>query len=173
MSWFNLLGIAVGVAMDAFAVAVAVGVSLESVTPRRTLRLAFHFGLFQFVMPLIGWVIGRQMSGHTAGYDQLAAFALLSLVGMKMLWDSRRPEGHTHRGDPTKGFMLIALSLATSLDALAVGMSLALLRVSIWAPAAVIGLVAATLTMVGIYCGGRLGRAGAAGPSWPAALCCC
>jgi putative Mn2+ efflux pump MntP len=157
VNWFNLAGIAVGLAMDAFAVAVAVGVSLESVTRRHTLRLAFHFGLFQFIMPVLGWLVGRQMSNYAAGYDQLAAFALLSLVGMKMLCDARRPEGRPRRGDPTKGLVLVALSLATSLDALAVGVSMALLRVSIWAPAAVIGLVAAALTTVGIYCGGRLG----------------
>ena len=93
-----------------------------------------------------------------AGYDRLAAFVLLSLVGVKMLWDARRTGGRPPRQRPTRGFMLLTLSLATSLDALAVGMSMALLAsASIWIARAVIGLVAAMMTMLGIRFGGRLG----------------
>jgi putative Mn2+ efflux pump MntP len=157
VNWLDVLGLSLGLAMDSFAVALAVGASLQSVTTRQTLRLAFHFGLFEFMMPVIGWLAGRKVSGFAGGYDQLAAFALLSLVGAKMLWDARRPEGRWRRRDPTKGLMLVALSLAISLDALAVGMGMALLQVPIWTPAVVIGLVVAGLTAVGIRCGGRIG----------------
>ncbi len=157
MNWFEVLGISIGLAMDAFAVAAAAGISLDEVTSRHTFRLAFHFGLFQFMMPLLGWLAGTRMSGSVAGYDRLAAFVLLSLVGVKMLWDARRKDSDRRRNDPTRGLMLLTLSLATSVDALAVGVSLALLRVSIWTPCAAIGLVAATMTTLGIRFGARLG----------------
>ena len=157
MNWFEVLGISIGLAMDAFAVAVAAGISLGEVTRRHTFRLAFHFGLFQFMMPLLGWLAGTRMSGCVAGYDRLAAFVLLSLVGVKMLWDARRDDSDRRSNDPTRGLMLLTLSLATSVDALAVGVSMALLRVPIWTLCAVIGLVAATMTTLGIRFGARLG----------------
>ena len=157
MNWFEVLGISIGLSMDAFAVAMAAGISLGEVTRGHTFRLAFHFGLFQFMMPLLGWLAGTRLSGWVAGYDRLAAFVLLSLVGVKMLWDARRDNSGGRGNDPTRGLMLLTLSLATSVDGLAVGMSLALLRVSIWTPCAVVGLVAATMTTLGIRFGARLG----------------
>ena len=103
MHWFELLGIAVGLAMDAFAVAVAAGVRLDEVTPRHAIRLAFHFGLFQFMMPVFGWLAGTRLSPWMAAYDQLAAFVLLSLVGGKMLWDARRGRHRQGGSDPDPG----------------------------------------------------------------------
>jgi putative Mn2+ efflux pump MntP len=156
--WLELLSLAVGLAMDAFAVAVAAGVRLESVTPRHTVRLALHFGLFQFMTLMIGWLAGTRLSGFMGAYDQLVAFGLLSVVGGKMLWDACRGSSRQGGADPTRGLMLVTLSLATSIDALAVGVSMALLqRFSIWIPAAIIGLVAALVTAIGIQFGGRLG----------------
>jgi putative Mn2+ efflux pump MntP len=157
VGWLELLGIAVGLAMDGFAVAVSVGVRLESVTPRHAFRLAFHFGLFQFMMPVIGWLAGTRVSNLLGSYDRLAAFGLLSFVGGKMLWDARRSGSRGCRGDPSRGLLLATLALATSLDALAVGVGMAMLQVSIWAPSVVIGLVAAAVTVLGLYFGGRLG----------------
>ncbi|MFH1268350.1 MAG: manganese efflux pump MntP family protein [Planctomycetota bacterium] len=157
MNWLNLLGISVGLAMDAFAVSLAAGLTLASVTPRHTFRMAFHFGLFQAMMPILGWLAGKELAGYIAAYDHWIAFALLSFVGGKMLLEAGKGRAKTSEADPTRGLSLVTLSVATSIDALAVGMSMAFLRVSIWVPAAVIGLVAATLSAVGIRFGNRLG----------------
>ena len=86
------------------------------------------------------------------------AFGLLTFVGAKMLWESRDAHGAETRGDPTRGLLLLTLSVATSIDALAVGLSMAFIDVSIWTPSIVIGLVAAALTAVGLYFGHRIGR---------------
>lgn len=157
MNLFLLLGIALGLAMDAFAVSIAVGLSLNQVTPRHTFRLAFHFGLFQFLMPVLGWLGGTQLADSIGPYDHWLAFGLLSLVGGKMLWEARCDEKPEGCADPTRGAMLITLSLATSMDALAVGLSMAFMQVSVWGASVVIGLVAATLTAVGIRFGSKLG----------------
>jgi putative Mn2+ efflux pump MntP len=149
--------------MDAFAVAIAAGLVLDQVTPRHVFRLAFHFGLFQFLMPIFGWLAGNRMAENIGGYDHWVAFGLLSYVGGKMLWESRRKDESQSRADPTRGLTMVTLSIATSLDALAVGLSLALLStngspwVEIGIPSVVIGLVAAAFTTVGIVFGARLG----------------
>ena len=157
LSWFALLGLAVGLATDAFAVAVAAGLTVDAVTPRRIFRLAFHFGLFQFMMPIVGWLAGRQLADQIGGYDHWAAFVLLGYVGGKMLWEARGEKGHGNGVDPTRGLRLLTLSVATSIDALAVGISMALLGVSVWIPSVVIGVVTAALSAIGIVFGGRIG----------------
>ena len=155
--WLNLLGISVGLAMDAFAVSIATGLGLARVTPRHTFRLAFHFGLFQFLMPIIGWLAGQQLSLYIHHYDHWVALGLLSFVGCKMLWEGVAGKESNSNTDPTRGLMLLTLSLATSIDALAVGVSMALLGVSVWLPSVVIGLITATLSAIGITFGGRFG----------------
>jgi manganese efflux pump family protein len=154
----SIFGIAVGLAMDAFAVAVAAGLALGQLTFRRVFRLAFHFGLFQFLMPIVGWLAGRTVAPYICAFDHWVAFGLLGYVGAKMLWDARPANGDSGRaGDPTRGRMLVTLSVATSIDALAVGLSMAFLCVSVWTPSVVIGLVAAMFTGVGMWIGRRFG----------------
>lgn len=155
--WLQVFGIAIGLAMDAFAVAVATGLTLPQVTPRHTFRLSFHFGLFQFLMPILGWAAGSVLAVCVDRYDHWVAFGLLGAVGLKMLADSLNRDESAIRTDPTRGFSLVTLSVATSLDALAVGFSLALVGVSVWGASVLIGVVAATLTAVGILFGSRLG----------------
>jgi putative Mn2+ efflux pump MntP len=157
LHWLEILGISVGLAMDAFAVAVAAGLAIGRVTPRQTFRLAFHFGLFQFLMPILGWLAGQQLASCVQPYDHWIAFGLLSFVGGKMLVEALRGEHSQSRSDPTRGLTLVTLSVATSIDALAVGLSMAFLQVSVWVPAAVIGLVTAAITTAGIGFGGLLG----------------
>jgi manganese efflux pump family protein len=157
LGWLALLGLSVGLAMDAFAVAVAAGLAVEAVTPRHMFRLGFHFGLFQFMMPIIGWMAGQRSAAQIGEFDHWMAFVLLGYVGGKMLWDARREKRGQHIADPTRGLKLLTLSVATSIDALAVGISMALLGVSIWLPSVVIGMVTATLTVVGISFGARIG----------------
>jgi manganese efflux pump family protein len=156
-SWLALLAISVGLAMDAFAVAVAAGMAIDAVTPRHVFRLGFHFGLFQFMMPIVGWLAGEQLATYVSGYANWLAFALLAYVGGKMLWEAQGERDAESTSDPTRGLKLFTLSVATSIDALAVGMSMALLGVSIWLPSVVIGVVTATLTAIGVTFGGRIG----------------
>ena len=146
--------------MDAFAVSIAAGLAIERLTGRHVFRMAFHFGLFQFMMPVAGWLAGRQVAGLIGAWDHWVAFALLGIIGGRMLWDARRGRGARRKGDPTRGWTLVVLSVATSIDALAVGLSMAVLGVSIWLPSIVIGLVAATMSGVGICFGRRVGARG-------------
>jgi putative Mn2+ efflux pump MntP len=156
----TLLGIAVGLAMDAFAVAIATGIALGKVSGRQTFRLAFHFGLFQFLMPVVGYLAGMTVERHIRGYDHWLAFALLCYIGGKMVYEGFRGAGVEGDGgkDPTKGVSLVVLSVATSIDALAVGLSLGVLRSGeIVYPGVVIGVVACTFTAAGLHLGKRLG----------------
>ncbi len=158
MDWWYTLGIAFGLAMDAFAVAIAAGLTLRPLGGRHIFRLAFHFGLFQFLMPVIGWLAGQTMSQWISTFDHWIAFGLLAFIGGKMIRESfHGDQQRENRGDPTRGWMLVSLSVATSIDALAVGLSLAFLGVSIWAPSVVIGIVALGMTGVGMVFGSRLG----------------
>ena len=157
MSWLNLLGISLGLAMDAFAVSIAAAVTVAPFTPRHTFRLAFHFGLFQFMMPIFGWLAGGELASRIGQYDHWVAFGLLWLIGGKMLLEAVGKTERDSKIDPTRGLMLVTLSLATSIDALAVGASMALMRVSIWLPCVVIGLVASAMSIVGIRFGSRFG----------------
>jgi manganese efflux pump family protein len=157
VSTLTLLGIAIGLAMDAFAVAIGAGLQLCGATPRQTFRLAWHFGLFQAFMPIIGWLAGRTVAQYIAPVDHWIAFGLLAFIGGKMIWEAFHHDEDAEVCDPTKGWRLVMLSIATSIDALAVGLSLALLDVSIWWPALVIGVVAGVLTTIGMELGKRFG----------------
>jgi len=158
LHWLTLLAIAIGLAMDAFAVSVGAGLTLSRVTGRHTFRIAFHFGLFQAMMPVLGWLAGQRMVVYIAAYDHWVAFGLLAFVGGKMLLEAWGGKEDRPIADPTRGLMLVTLSVATSIDALAVGLCMALLGVSVWIPSVVIGLVAALLSAVGITFGSRIGR---------------
>ena len=107
MSWLTLLGISVGLAMDAFAVSIAASLCVASVTPRHVFRLAFHFGLFQAMMPILGWLAGRELSASVAVFDHWVAFGLLTLVGGKMLLDARGDRTPDTQTDPTRGITLV------------------------------------------------------------------
>jgi manganese efflux pump family protein len=156
---FTTLGLALGLSMDATAVAVAVSVALGRVSGAQVFRFAFHFGLFQAVMPLIGWAAGRSFMVYIQAWDHWVAFGLLLAVGGKALFEAFAAEGAGQQGaaDPTRGWSLIFLSTATSIDALAVGLSFAMLDTPVVEPCAIIGLVTAALTVVGMLVGGRIG----------------
>ena len=158
MSGLTLILMATGLAMDTFAVAIAASLLLGAVSFRQVFRMAFHFGLFQALMPILGWAAGRSLGATISGWDHWVAFGLLTFIGAKAIRSglSSRTEGGL-RADPTRGLSLVALSVATSIDALAVGVSLALLQVSIWYPSAVIGCVACAWTAAGMLLGHRLG----------------
>lgn len=159
VGWSTLFALACALAMDAFAVAIATGLTLSPLRGPQVLRMAAAFGLFQGLMPVIGWAAGRAVYAHIAAFDHWIAFGLLALIGGKMVWGALRqtPEEDPRAGDPTTGLPLLLLALATSIDALAAGISLALVRDSILAPALVIGLVTAGFTATGMALGRRIG----------------
>jgi putative Mn2+ efflux pump MntP len=157
MDTITLLGIALAMAMDAFAVSAAVVASLRSLTARHVFRLSWHFGLFQFLMPVIGWLLGTGLLPVMRNLAPWAASGLLLFLGARMIWEARHPETRSRHFDPTRGWSLVVLSVATSLDALAVGVTLALVQVSIVKAALVIGVVAAVITFVGTLVGRTAG----------------
>lgn len=134
MSLFTLIGIAIALAMDAFAVAVASGACLRPLAFRQVFRLSFHFGLFQGMMPLIGWFTGAAIQVWVSTWAHWIAFALLALIGVNMIRESFVIEQETceKQRDVTRGIRLVTLSVATSIDALAVGFSLSLLELPIF-----------------------------------------
>ncbi len=157
MDTITLLGIAVALAMDAFAVALATGLALSVMNGRHLFRLSFHFGLFQALMPVIGWMAGMTIQKWIAAYDHWIAFSLLAFVGGKMILEAFAEDDEDELvRDPTRGWSLIMLSVATSIDALAVGLTLAMLSISVWVPSLVIGFVAGVLTVVGMLLGRRI-----------------
>lgn len=160
MPLINIIIIAVGLAMDALAVSIATGVSLKRVNVRQTFRLAWHFGFFQAMMPVIGWFAGLTVRSLIEHYDHWIAFILLALVGGRMIREAFQEDTSPDKKiDPTRGWTLVLLSVATSIDALAVGLSLSMLKISIWTPALIIGLVAGGFTMAGLRLGERMGSA--------------
>jgi putative Mn2+ efflux pump MntP len=153
-SLWVLLSTAIALAMDALAVAIATGLHLKRVSLRQTFRLSWHFGLFQALMPIAGWLPGVEFQARLRNFDHWIAFVLLIAVGGKMILEAVRPAERRRRSsDPTRGGSLVMLSVATSIDALAVGLSLSLLGVPIWWLAVLIGITAAAFTAAGMHLG--------------------
>jgi manganese efflux pump family protein len=153
MSFYEVFLIALGLAADAFAVSVAAGSAGVTRGHRSMVRLSFHFGLFQFLMPILGWLAGLSIEQYVQSFDHWIVFGLLVWVAVHMIQSARTDDERVLQKDPSRGMMLVVLSIATSLDALAIGVSLALLRVSIWYPSIVIGVVTGATSFVGILLG--------------------
>lgn len=156
ITWETFL-VAVALGCDAFAVGFGVGTRFCS--PRQVFRLAFHFGLFQFLMPLLGSFIGQSLVGVARHWAPWIAFGLLFFIGGKMTLDSLRPEARVEEEacpDPTRGLSLIMLSLATSMDALGVGFSLGILGQNLLGAALLIGVTALIMTWAAMRLGKRL-----------------
>ena len=159
MSFPELLALAVALAMDALAVSIAAGITLGRPRPAQLARMPLTFGLFQAAMPIAGWLLGLSVRHLIESWDHWIAFALLAFVGINMLREAFSScEEEIENRDPTSGVTLLLLAVATSIDALAVGLSLALLRQPIAFPALVIGVVCALLSLGGMLLGARLGR---------------
>ena len=160
MHFTTVFLIALALAVDAFAVALATGVCLPKVSLRHTFRLAWHFGLFQGGMCIIGWAVGLSFRSVIERFDHWLAFGLLLFVGGRMIIEAFKKdqkEDNCQR-DPTRGSSLVLLSVATSIDALAVGLSFSILKKSVWFPSLVIGIVATVLTAIGIHLGRFVGE---------------
>ena len=151
MSFWEILILAFVLGIDAFSVALAIGT--RGSTFRQTFRLSFHFGLFQFLMPIVGWLLGRNVVFLIQRYDHWVAFALLFLIGTKMIYEAFRHTPEKVTGDRTRGWSLIALSVATSIDALGAGVGMGILKTYLLYPCAIIGITAAAMTLTGIKLG--------------------
>ena len=149
--------IAVGLGMDTFAVGVGSGTVFEAPMKRSVFRLSFHFGLFQSLLFLAGYFAGASIVEVIAAWDHYIALGLLLFVGLRMIWEgiSQRDE-EVERADPSRGWRLVILSVATSIDALAVGLSFGVLAREVLFPALVIGVVSFAMTLTGIFLGRRL-----------------
>ena len=151
----TLVLIAIALGIDAFAVSLSAGAYLVRANARQTFRLSFHFGLFQFFMPILGWLAGAELAGAAQAIDHWVAFGLLALIGGKMIKESLE-ETKSLKKDVTRGWSLVALSVATSIDALAVGFSLSLIGARIVFPAVLIGIVASLMSLLGVRLGERV-----------------
>jgi manganese efflux pump family protein len=158
MNLFEILLIAVSMAMDAFAVCLGAGAQARTSGLRPVFRLSFHFGLFQFLMPVIGWFAGSTIVRYISAYDHWVAFALLAFVGIRMIRFGFGPDDGIQKNDPSRGWTLVLLAFATSIDALAIGFSLGVVGINIWYPAVVIGVVTGLISWLGIFLGNRLGQ---------------
>ncbi len=158
MNFLEIFLISLSMAMDAFAVCLGAGATQQAEGPRPRFRLAFHFGLFQFLMPVVGWFAGVTIERYIAAFDHWIAFGLLAFVGGRMVWAGFHPEEERIRSDPSRGWTMVLLSIAVSIDALAVGLSLGLIGVFVWYPAILIGVVTGILSLVGLRIGNGLGK---------------
>lgn len=152
----EVLSIAFALGVDAAAVSLAAAAAGFAADRRAAFRLWFHFGLFQFLMPLVGWGFGAAVRPVVEHGGRWLAAALLGWVALRMLRSGLRPSGELPSRDPSRGMTMVMLSVATSLDALAVGLSLAALGVPVLTPAAVIGLVTAGMCLGVIVAARRL-----------------
>lgn len=145
--------------MDAFSVCISCGMVIASPGPGHYFRLAFSFGFFQFMMPIIGFFCGMYLEVYIKAYDHWIAFGLLSFIGLKMIYESfsRTEESCKPEKDPSRGWSLLVLAVATSIDALAVGLSIGVLNRPILLPSVLIGVICAIFSVIGIAIGKRIG----------------
>ena len=142
MGIVTVLLIAVGLAMDAFAVSITSGLAIRQLRIKHAIKIALYFGLFQAVMPVVGWLAGLSLRTFIENIDHWIAFGLLSFIGCKMIYESfKMKSDEDEKNDPLNIYVLLMLSIATSIDALAVGVSFAFLNTSIAAPVIIIGIV--------------------------------
>jgi putative Mn2+ efflux pump MntP len=166
MDYISLTGIALGLSMDAFAVSITSGATVKKVTPRFALKTALSFGIFQGIMPVIGWIIGKAGENFINSVDHWVALIILCYLGIKMIIESReknRCATAVQKKDDLSFKTLLTLSVATSIDALATGIilpsavgasTMSLMLVSV----GVIGAITFLVCMIGIYLGKNFGR---------------
>jgi manganese efflux pump family protein len=160
--------IAFGLAMDAFAVSITSGAIIKNLKPGsptkkgeifdNALKIAIFFGMFQMGMPLIGWFVGCYLDRFISSFDHWIAFGLLSLIGAKMICEATKKESEKKEINPLNLYILLLLSVATSIDALAVGLSFAFLRISIITPIIIIGVITFSLSFIGVFAGNKAGH---------------
>jgi putative Mn2+ efflux pump MntP len=157
MDLLTICGIGIGLSMDAFAVSISCGLNIKNLKKSDAFKIGAFFGSFQAVMPVIGWLAGLNLRELIRDIDHWVAFGLLAIVGARMIYEATRPEYCERKINPIHNKTLLLLSIATSIDALAVGLSFALLDISIIMPVIIIGLITFTISFFGVLGGRRLG----------------
>jgi manganese efflux pump family protein len=150
--------LAIGLAMDAFAVSLGIGTAREIQTTRGKIRLTAHFGIFQSGMTALGWVVGETVVNYIKDYDHWIAFLLLGYVGFNLIRAGFKKDGQAFSQDPSTGRILVLLSFATSIDAFAVGLTIGLMKIPVLLSVLTIGAVAFLLSLTGMFAGVRLGQ---------------
>ncbi|WP_041384478.1 manganese efflux pump MntP family protein [Sphaerochaeta pleomorpha] len=159
MGIFELILVSIGLAMDAFAVSLCKGLRMKTINYRQGAIISFTFGFFQALMPLLGWTLGLQFEKYITTFDHWIAFVLLFAIGGKMLWDAFHEDGSCPIGENEriKVKELFLLAIATSIDALAVGITLAFLKVDILLSVSLIGIITFAISFFGVVLGHRFG----------------
>ena len=157
MDMLTIILIAIGLAMDAFAVSIAKGITISNHRKKTALVMATFFAVFQMFMPVIGWLAGLGLEELIMGIDHWIAFGLLALIGARMIYDSTKKED-PQRESNIRLHALLILSVATSIDALMVGLSFAFLQTAIVIPIIVIGIVTFSLSYLGFHFGNVIGN---------------
>lgn len=153
MGWGEILGLSLALGVDAFAVGMSLGLVCRRL--RQMFSIAFGFGFFQFLMPVIGWYAGDLLTDMVSRYGPWLSFAILLLLGLKMIREAFAPDDESP-ADPSRGLSLLMLSLAVSIDALGVGFSLGILKQALWIPAFMFGLVTFIMTLLALQLGYKL-----------------
>lgn len=159
MNILSITLIAIGLAMDAFAVSITTGMVLRKNMLKNSLIIAGYFGFFQALMPLIGWIVGLQFKEYIEKIDHWIAFLLLGFIGFKMIYEAiKEREEQEETVDPLNKKTLLFLAIATSIDALVVGVSFAFLDVSIGSSILIIGIITFIICFIGVYLGKKFGQ---------------
>lgn len=156
MDLISIVLVAIGVSMDAFAVAVGKGLNMKKLDYKWSFLIALFFGAFQALMPLLGWVLGGQFADYINGYDHWIALILLAIIGGKMIYESRDKDCEM-KCKQNSIRELIVLSIATSIDALAVGLTFSLMDIDIYLACSIIGIVTFGLSFLGVLIGNKFG----------------
>ena len=158
-SIFEWFALALALSLDAFAVAAGAGCAVREIRPIHYVRLCSAFGFFQFAMPVIGWSLGAAVQGEIERWDHWIAFGLLAWIAWNLARSAVQGDNDAPPADPTAGRTLLVLALATSIDALAVGITFAFLQVSILPAATLIGCTTCVLSLMGVCIGRKFGGA--------------
>lgn len=156
MTLLEIILIAIGLAMDALAVSICKGLSMRSFNLKNGLIIGFYFGFFQALMPLVGYLLGTTFSELVVSIDHWIAFILLSIIGLKMINDSLKSE-ENDKNDKLDMKTMIVLAIATSIDALAIGITLAFFEISIVKAISIIGFITFTISFIGVIIGNKFG----------------
>jgi len=157
MDFISLLLIAIGLSFDTFAVSVSTGLVISSIRFWQGVRVALILAVFQSLMPFIGWYSGKQVVSYISEYDHWIAFGLLALLGLKMIAESFKKEEQKLGFNPLKIGILLGMAVATSIDALVVGVSFAFLETKIFWSVLVIGIITFLVSMIGMLFGKNAG----------------
>lgn len=157
MDIINILLIGLGLSMDAFAVSVSNGINIKAEKFKNAVKAGIFFGTFQALMPLIGWTVGVNLKSFISSFDHWVAFGLLVLIGLKMIHESSKLKRIENKTNLFGIKVLFMLAIATSIDALIIGVGFAFINIPILTAAIIIGIITFTLSFIGVLMGNRFG----------------